>query len=289
MQMVMRRQDLKNVTLRTRPGVCLRLQAWLFVLTFVLLLAARPQAEAQVQVTTQHYDNARTGQNLLEGVLTPSNVKVQTFGKLWTYSVDGYVFAQPLYVPNVAIPGHGVHNVLYVVTEHDSVYALDADSLGGEKTTPLWQTSFINPANGITTLSHDYDVNCDAIQPEIGITSTPVIDLSTNTIYVLAATKENGVFFNRLHALDITTGAEKFGGPVAIQASFPGTGDGSSGGMLTFNPVQHLSRTGLLLSNGDIHLAWASNCDNSPFHGWVMAYDKNTLQQTAVWVATPRR
>jgi hypothetical protein len=246
-------------------------------------------ATAQLNVTigvgviTQHNDNSRTGQNLQESILTPSNVNAGTFGKRWSYSVDGDVYGQPLYVPNVAIPGKGIHNVLYVVTEHDSVYALDADS----NAPPLWQTSFINPHDGITTVS-DNDVNClGAIDPEIGITSTPVIDTSTNTIYVLAATKEQGHFFHRLHALDISTGAEKFGGPVAIQATYPGAGDGSSGGTLTFASVQELNRAGLLLSNGKIYLAFASYCDNPPFHGWLMAYDKATLQQSGVWVATP--
>ncbi len=270
---------------QTQPAGTKR-QIWFAFLAIALLSLATPGL-GQIQVVTQHNDNARTGQNLLETVLTPANVNVQTFGKLWSSFVDGQVYAQPLYDPNVAIPGKGVHNVVYVATEHDSVYALDADSNSGEGASPLWQTSFIDPSRGITTLSVD-DVNCySAVSPEFGITSTPVIDTSTNTIYVVAATKEHGSFFNRLHALDITTGAEKFGGPVAIEATYPGTGDGSSGGTLTFNPVQQLNRSGLLLSNGKIYLAWASYCDNTPFHGWVMAYDKTTLQQNGVWVATP--
>jgi hypothetical protein len=240
----------------------------------------------QIQVTTQHNDNSRTGQDLNETILTTSSVNSSQFGKLFSFAVDGDVYAQPLYLLNVTIPGKGVHNVLYVATEHDSVYALDADDSSGINSSPLWQTSFINPAGGITTLSSS-DVNCDAIAPEIGITSTPVIDPGTNTIYVLAATKENGSFFHRLHALDITTGAEKFGGPVTIQATYPGTGDGSSHGTLTFDSLKHLNRAGLLMSNGNIYLTWASYCDNDPFHGWVMAYDKTSLQRNGVWVATP--
>ena len=256
-------------------------------LLFMALHCCSGVALAQVQVLTQHNDNGRTGQNLQETQLTTSNVNVRRFGKLWTTFVDGQVYAQPLYVPNVPIPGKGVHNVLYVATENDSVYALDADSNTGENGSPLWQTSFINPANGITTISTT-DVNCDtAVVPEYGVTGTPVIDASTNTIYVLAETKENGTLFNRLHALDITTGAEKFGGPVAIQATYPGTGAGSVDGVLTFEPVMELQRSGLLLSNGEIYLAWASYCDNAPFHGWVMAYNKSTLQQSAVWASTP--
>ena len=273
---------MQNFSLRQAQPAGTKRQIWFAFLAIALSSLATPGL-GQVQVVTQHNDNARTGQNLQETILTRSNVNVSTFGKLWSYAVDGDVYAQPLYVPNVAIPGKGIHNVIYVATEHDSVYALDADSVGEN---PLWQTSFIDPLHEVTTES-DNDVNCDAIAPEIGITSTPVIDTSTNTIYVLAATKEYGSLFHRLHALDITTGAEKFGGPVAIQATYPGTGDGSSGGILTFNPVMHLNRAGLLMSNGNIYLTWASYCDNSPFHGWVMAYDKTILQQNGVWVTTP--
>jgi len=239
--------------------------------------------DAQISVTTQHNDIGRTGQNLQETVLTPSNVNVQVFGKLWSSIVDGQVYAQPLYVPNVSIPGQGTHNVFYVATEHDSVYAFDADSNGS----PLWQTSFINPADGINTITPS-EVNCTTVvSPEFGITSTPVIDLSSNTIYVIVATNENGNIVNRLHALDITSGAEKFGGPVVIAATYPGTGSGSSGGILTFNPLYQLARSGLLLNNGNVYVAFASYCDNPPFHGWVMAYDASTLQQNAVWVSTP--
>src|SRR5271170_3998105 len=179
------------------------LRAWakfqiLTALLVVVLSSLAARAMAQVQVVTQHNDNSRTGQNLEETVLTQSNVNVEKFGRLWSSSVDGDVYGQPLYVPNVNIPGKGTHNVLYIVTEHDSVYALDADSNTGNNGAPLWQTSFINPNNGITTVS-DTDVNCiGAIDPEIGITSTPVIDTSTNTIYVLAATKEQGSFVHRL-------------------------------------------------------------------------------------------
>jgi len=244
-------------------------------------------ATTQGSITTQHDDNFRTGQNLNETVLTPANVNSSQFGKLFSQSVDGYIYGQPLYVPSVNIPGKGVHNVVYVATEHDGVYAWDADSNSGGNSSPLWYTSFINPAQGITAISIN-DVNCpDGVIPEIGITSTPVIDPATNTIYVLAETKENGSFFHRLHALDITTGQEKFGGPVVIQGSVPGTGVGSSGGILTFDPLQHLNRPGLLLtSGGNIFVAWASNCDNPPFHGWVMSYAKSSLRQTGIWATT---
>jgi hypothetical protein len=245
-------------------------------------------ATAQGAVTTQHNDNLRTGQNLNETDLTPALVGGGQFGKLFSQTVDGLVYAQPLYVPNVYIPGKGIHNVVYVASEHDSVYAWDADSNTGANSTPLWQTSFINPSKGITTISSN-DVNCpDGVIPEIGITSTPVIDVTTNTIYILVETKENGSFFHRLHALDITTGAEKFGGPTVIAGSVPGTGAGNSGGTLTFDPLLHLNRPGLLLtSGGDISIAWASNCDNPPFHGWIMSYRAASLQQTGIWATTP--
>jgi hypothetical protein len=251
--------------------------------------SATPQA--RVSVTTKHNDNFRTGQNLNETILAPSNVNVSNFGKLFSYPVDGQIYGQPLYVPSVSIPGNGVHNVVYVVTEHDSVYAFDADNNGAGGGL-LWQTSFINPAHGITTISSQ-DVNCDAITPEIGITSTPVIDTTTNnievttkTMYILAETKENGNFFHRLHALDIATGLEKDGGPVTISAQVRGTGEGGSGGIITFDPLMHLNRPGLLLTNGNIYIAWSSNCDTNPFHGWVMSYNKYTLRQQNVWATT---
>ena len=239
---------------------------------------------AQVAVTTQHNDNYRTGQNTNETVLTPANVNVEQFGKLFTQAVDGYVYAQPLYVPNVNIPGQGTHNVVYVATEHDSVFAFDADNNSGQNAAPLWQASFIDPAKGITTIP-SHDVSCTDLVPEVGITSTPVIDPSTNTMYVLVRTKENGSYVQRLHALDITMGTEKSGSPVVIQAKVKGTGDGSK--YITFDTLRQAQRPGLLLQNGDVFIGWASHCDNGPYHGWLMAYDAQTLQQKGVWNSTP--
>jgi hypothetical protein len=244
------------------------------VLGFVLTL------QAQVNVTTFKNDNTRSGANTQETVLTPSNVNSTQFGKLFTTPVDGYVYAQPLYLSNISING-GSHNVLFVATEHDSVYAIDADSGA-----VLWQQSFINAAAGITTASSG-DVSCGDLVPEIGITSTPVIDTSTGTIYVLAKTKENGTFVQRLHALDILTHAEKFGGPVVIQASVPGNGDGNVNGVVSFDPLKEANRPGLLLENGHVVIAWASHCDNGPYHGWVMSYGASTLAQEAVFNTSP--
>ena len=175
---------------------------------------------------TYHNDNMRTGQNLNETVLTPSNVNSSTFGKLFSYPLDGLTFASPLYVPNVNIPGQGDHNLVIVATEHDSVYAFDAND---RSSSPLWHVNFTNPAAGVTTVPAADTGETGDIPNEIGITGTPVIDPSTGTIYLVAATKEvsgsTTSYVQRLHALDLTTGAEKFGGPVVISASVPGTGD----------------------------------------------------------------
>jgi hypothetical protein len=205
---------------------------------FVLFPAA---VQAQ-NVLTWHNSNTRTGQNLKETILTPANVNSTQFGKKYTLAVDGSIYAQPLYAANVYLAG-ATHNVVWVATENDSVYAFDADTPGA----PLWQASFTNPAQGITAVPcADFNI-CAVISPTIGITATPVIDPSTATLYVVAFTKENGSYIDRLHALNMFSGAEKFGGPVVIQASVPGTGAGSVGGMIAFDPANQLTRPGLLL------------------------------------------
>jgi hypothetical protein len=239
---------------------------------------------AQVSVTTYHNDNSRTGQNLQETILTPANVNKISFGQLFYYPVQGYMYGQPLYLQNVNIPGKGVHNVVFVATERDMVYAFDADSNAGSNATPLWVVNFTNPAKGITAVS-SAEIGCTDLIPYIGITSTPVIDTTTNTIYVLAKTKEKGQFIQRLHALDVTTGAEKFGGPRVIQAQVKGSGDG--GTMVTFDPRMEAQRPGLLLQNGQVLIGWASHCDIPVYYGWIMAYDAHTLAQVGVWNATP--
>jgi len=251
---------------------------FLFVLTLLIcaLVVSLP-AQTFQGVLTWHNDIGRTGQNLSETILTPKNVNMGTFGKVFSYAVDGQIFAQPLYVPNVTIPGQGTHNVVYVATENDSLYAFDADGL---TSTALWQDSFINPANGITPITCGSLTKC-SIYPIIGITATPVIDPSSGTIYVLVRTDENGTLVERLHALDITTGTEKFGGPVQITGSVPGTGCGSVGGMIPFENFG-MQRTGLLLLNGVVYLGWATGC-----HGWIMGYNAQTLAQTAILNTTP--
>jgi hypothetical protein len=241
-----------------------------------------PTPPSALSVTTYHYDVLRTGLNASETVLTPSNVNQATFGKLFSFDVDGQMYGNPLYLPSVSIAG-STHNVVFAVTQHDSVYAFDAD---GKTTSPLWHRSFIDSAAGVTTVSSksDFPVLYEDIFPEIGITSTPVIDASSGTIYVVAKTKENGKFFQRLHALDITTGAEKFGGPMVIQASVPGRGVVNDGkGNIVFDPLITLQRCALLLLNGNIYVAFASHGDFDPFLGWLLVYNAQTLQQVAVF------
>ena len=240
-------------------------------------------ANSSAAVTTYHNDNARTGQYTNETMLTPANVNPVRFGKLYSYSLDGHVYAQPLYLPQVAIPGNGVHNVVVVATQHDSVYAFDADS---SSAMPLWRVNFLNPDAGISTLS-PADVNASDIVPEIGITSTPVIDVTTNTVYVVAATKENGAFYHRIHALDVASGAEKFGGPQAIEATYPGAARESIDGVLAFDSRFQLQRAALLLDKGQVYVAFASYGDFGSYHGWVIAYDATTLKQKGSWVTTP--
>ena len=240
------------------------------------------------QVTTSQYDNARTGAILTEKILTPRNVNAKEFGKLGAFKVDVAVYAQPLFIPNLEIPGKGTHDVLYVATEHDSVYAFDANRPGDA---PLWHVTFLDKNRGTTVVSED-DVQCPFIRPEVGITSTPVIDLPTGTLYVLARTKirhglSSDEFFQHLHALAITTGVEKFGGPKLISASVPGTGRGSTQGRQSFNPLLENPRAALALVNHVLYLTWASSCDVDPYHGWVMAYDPQTLAQRAVLNVTP--
>ena len=233
-------------------------------------------------IFTHHYDKLRTGQNLEETVLTPANVSSASFGKLFSYPIDGLALASPLYVPNLNIPGQGFHNVVYVATEHNSVYAFDADGVG---TNPLWHVSFLGP--GVTTVPCADVGECGDIPTEIGITGTPVIDSATSTLYVVVKTKEGTNYPQRLHAMDIATGAEKFGGPVLIQATVPGTGEGSSNGQLSFLSLRENQRPALLLNNGVIYIGFGSHGDVHPYHGWILGYNASTLQQVFAFCVTP--
>ena len=229
-------------------------------------------------------DNFRTGQNLAESVLTPSTVTAAQFGLLFTDRVDGQIYAQPLYVPAVAIPSQGTHNVVYVATEFDSVYAFDADTAGP----PLWQTAFADPANGITPAPSSDIPGCDDLVPWFGITATPVIDPATQTLYVISTLKLGpDSYQQQLHALDITTGVEQANSPVTIAATAEGTAPDGVGGIITFDPFYQMDRPALTLANGVVYLSFASHCDTQPYHGWILGYDETTLDQVVVYNTTP--
>ncbi|MGA8341709.1 MAG: IPT/TIG domain-containing protein [Candidatus Sulfotelmatobacter sp.] len=236
------------------------------------------RAQAQVSVTTHHNDVGRTGQNLNETILNTSNVNVNQFGKLFACQVDGYVYAQPLYVAQVTISS-ALHNVVYVATENNSVYAFDADN-GAQ----LWHVNLGTPVPS-TDVSSTYK----DLTPVIGITGTPVIDPVSSTLYVVAKTKNtsNSTYHQNLHAVDITSGAEMPGSPVEITASVAGSGSGSSGGTIAFQPLYQLNRPGLLLLNGVVYIAFGSHGDIGPYHGWVLGYSASTLAQMAVFNTTP--
>lgn len=237
-------------------------------------------ASTPVDVVTYHNDIGRTGQMLHETVLTPINVNANNFGKVGFFATDGKVDAEPLYLANVTI-GTQMHNVLYVVSEHASAYAFDANT--GAK---LWKMSALKSGE---TPSDDH--GCGQISPEIGITDTPVIDRSlgpNGAIYFVAMSKDqNAAYHQRLHALDLTTGKELFGGPVDIQARYPGTGDNSHNGFVIFDPAQYAERAGLLEVNGKIYLGWTSHCDQRPYTGWLLSYSATNLTQVSVLNLTP--
>ncbi len=231
-------------------------------------------------VTTYHYDNARDGLNAAETILTPSNVNSTHFGKIGFDTVDGLVDAEPLYIANLTVNG-ALHNVLYVETENDSVYAFDADS-----GTQLWKTSVLGSGE---TPSDDH--GCAQITPEIGITSTPVIDRgqgANGTLFTVGMSKDSsGNYHQRLHALDLTTGAEISGSPTEISATYPSSGPNSQNGNVVFGPGQYAERAALLLVGGNIYLTWTSHCDAVPYNGWVMSYSETTLKQAQVISLTP--
>lgn len=243
------------------------------------LLCAGLPLRAQTTVWTENYDNNRTNANLSENILNTSNVNPTQFGKLFSFPVDGQVYAQPLYVPELAFADIGTRNALFVATMHNSVYAFDAD--GSTGTAPLWQVNFGTPVN-----PHDFDIPglpYTDLRDEIGIVSTPVIDTASQTLYVVHYTGTENNYAYYLHALDLTTGAEKFQGPVKIQATVTGAGWGGldpvTNFQLVFDAGQHLQRPGLLLLNGVVYVAFGSHGDIGPWHGWLMGYQASDLTQ----------
>jgi hypothetical protein len=242
---------------------------------------------AQTGVVTYHNDNSRTGQNISETVLTPANVSSGRFGKLFSHRVDGDVYAQPLYVPKLAIPGKGIHDVVFVATTADSVYAFDADDIAGSNADALWHVSLIDADHGArpgaTPVGAATDLACSAIAPQVGITATPAIDSSHSIIYVEAFSKENDALIHRLHALDIANGAQVHGGPAIVAGRVRRKGQND----VLFDPSRQLGRAALLLSNGIVYVAYGSNCDKPRFHGWMFAYDATTLIQKGTFVTAP--
>ena len=260
----------------------------------VLIFAVLP-VRAQVAAWTYHNNNFRTGANTNETVLTPANVNSATFGKLFSYAVDGYVYAQPLYVPNVSIPGRGLHNVFFVATEHNTVYAWDADSAGAAGGL-LWKTNLGVPA--VTTIAGVFtNKNFGArynnnsftdIVPEVGITGTPVIDVNSGTLFVDAFTGETGGgvtnYFHRLHALKISDGTEQPYSPVVVAASVAGTGVGSTNGRVAFNARQQLQRSALTLAGGMVYVVFTGYADTDPYHGWIIGFNAANLAQLTNYV-----
>ena len=244
------------------------------------LTVSAKTASTGVDVTTYHDDVSRSGLNPNETTLTPANVNSKQFGLIRMLPADGKVDAEPLVLSGLTIAG-AQHNVVYIVTENDSVYAYDTGT-----GTQLWKISVLGAGE---TPSGDF--GCGQITPQIGITSTPVIDRSAGangTIFVVGMTLDSsGNYHQRLHALDVTTGAEQPGSPTEIKATYPGTGQGSSGGNVIFDPAQYAERAALLLLNGTIYLGWTSHCDGLPYTGWLMGYSESTLQQTSVLNLTP--
>jgi len=269
--------------------------------TATSVAVATSSASASVAVTdlagvfTYHNDLSRDGANTQEYALTASTVAIATFGKLFSCAVDGAVYTQPLWVPGMSIAG-GTHNVVFVATQHDSLYAFDADT---SPCVTYWQAKLLDTPHG--GAANETPVPCNEavfcavgagygdIQPEIGVTGTPVIDVTTNTIYVVSKSwnAATSVFYQRLHALDVATGmTEEFNGPVSIAASVPGIGDGTT--MVSFSPKMEHQRSGLALANGTVYVAWAAHEDAQPYHGWLLGYSASDLSQLpSVFNTTP--
>jgi hypothetical protein len=249
---------------------------------FLLALTGATIAQAQVAVTTWHYDNGRTGANPNETILTPQNVNSTQFGKLFTQTVDGEVIGQALYLPSITVPGKGVHNVVYVATMNDSVYAFDADSAAGKDAKPLWQATFLVMGAAPVPINLQ---KCGGTTrwTQVGIVSTPVIDPVAGTLYVVAKTYEHSAYVHRLHALDVTTGHEKNGSPVVIEASYNVGGQNN-----VFADAMQVNRPALLLENGNIYIAFGSNgCRGDFEEGWVLSYSAATLQPQGAFDVEP--
>lgn len=254
--------------------------------------AATNVVQKYVAVLTQHNNLAHTGANLEETTLNVTNVNTNSFGLLYTRPVDDQIYAQPLLMTNVDIPGKGTHNIVIVATVNDTVYAFDADD--PSVTTPYWTNSFINPPNIVPPANTDLSAlgacggNYNDFSGNFGIVGTPVIDPNTGTLYVVARTKEYGTtYVQRLHALDLRTGQERSNSPVVITATYNGNGDGNVNGVITFDPIRENQRAGLSLVNGVVYITWASHCDYGPYHGWVIGYDATNLNRVVVYNDTP--
>jgi Chitobiase/beta-hexosaminidase C-terminal domain/Legume lectin domain len=264
-----------------------RIFAWFLLLWAPGILA---QTSTPVPVLTWRYDLSHAGQNTNETALNPSNVNVNSFGKLFALPVDSTVYAQPLYVPGLKMSDGLVHNVLFAATENDSIYAFDADSNGGVNANPIWRVSLLTTAYGAAsgaTAVPWQDSGSPDVSPTIGITGTPAIDPATNTMFVVTSTKENGLYFSRLHALNIITGKEQPNSPVNITGTVAGTGNGSSGGQLSFSALWENQRPALDFYNGYVYIGYAAHGDNGPWHGWLFAYNATTLKQTAALCLSP--
>ena len=263
----------------------MRLAAAIKIPLLLLLQAtATVCLKSQANVVMNRYDRFTTGANTQETVLNAANVNARTFGKLYSYYVDGAVYGQPLYLAGLPIPGRGRHNVLYVATMNDKAYAFDADRSGA----PLWLRDFSDERAGITPvpvtdITNNNDLN---IVGNVGIESTPVIDSSNNSMYLLARTKENGRYVQQLHKVDVRDGRDLVP-PAAIEASVRGSARDSIEGVVHFDPKAGNQRTALALVNGMVVIAWASHEDMRPYHGWIMTYDARKLKQTGAWCVTP--
>ncbi len=261
---------------------------------------AHADAQTAVPVLTWRYDNTHAGANTQETELTPANVNANKFGKLFSLAVDSTIYAQPLYVPNLTMVDGKVHNVLFVATENDTLYAFDADSNGGANSKPIWKVTLLDAAHGagagaeaIPWNQQGTDISGQGdIGPTIGITGTPVINPATNTMYVVSNTEESGAYYSRLHAINILNGAEQSSptvaqSPVQIQATVTGTGIGSSGGQLAFDPLVSNQRPALDYYNGYVYIGYAAHSDLGPWHGWLFAYNATSMQQSAVLCLSP--